>query len=88
MTPSKTLAAPQPLNIAFPLGNGGFLRSEEGGGFRKEGDGGEGEKKKEKRTRKKCSVVDGHLDEYLDVEFSTVVVLLLLQKKGLQAPYP
>ena len=30
------------------------MRSEEGGGFRKEGDGGEG-KKKEKRTRKKCS---------------------------------
>ena len=32
------------------------MRSEEGGGFRKEGYGGEGEKKKEKRTHKKCSV--------------------------------
>ena len=32
MTPSKTLAEPQPLNIAFPLGNGGVLRSEERGG--------------------------------------------------------
>ena len=31
-TPSKTLATPQPLNIVFPLGNGGVLRSEEGGG--------------------------------------------------------
>ena len=34
VTPSKNLAAPQPLNIAFPLGNGGVLRSEEGGGIR------------------------------------------------------
>ena len=58
MAPSKTLAAPQPLNIAFPLGNGEVLRSEEGEGFRKEGDGGEGEKK-EKRTRKKCSGNEG-----------------------------
>ena len=48
VTPSKTLAAPQSLNIAFPLGNGGVLRSEEGGGFRKEGDGGEGEKRRKK----------------------------------------
>ena len=55
MTPSETLVAPQPLNIVFPLGNGGVLRSEEGGGFRKEGDGGEGEKRRKKRTRKKCS---------------------------------
>ena len=31
------------------------MRSEEGEGFRKEGDGGDGEKKKEKRTCKKCS---------------------------------
>ena len=30
VTPSKTLAAPQPLNSGFPLGNGGVLRSEEG----------------------------------------------------------
>ena len=50
--PFKTLAAPQPLNIAFPLGNGGVLRSEEGGGFRKEGDGGEGEKKRKKGRAK------------------------------------
>ena len=52
VTPSKTLAAPQTLNIAFPLGNGGVLRSEEGGGFRKEGDGGEGEKKGKKDAQK------------------------------------
>ena len=52
VTPSKTLAAPQPLNIAFPLGNGGVLRSEEGGGFRKEGDGGEGEKRRKKGRAK------------------------------------
>ena len=52
VTPSKILAAPQPLNIAFPLGNGGVLRSEEGGGFRKEGDGGEGEKKGKKDAQK------------------------------------
>ena len=53
VTPSKTLAAPQPLNIAFPLGNGGVLRSEEGEGFRKEGDGGAGKKKKRKKGRAK-----------------------------------
>ena len=52
VTPSKTLAAPQPLNIAFPLGNGGVLRSEEGEGFRKEGDGGAGEKKRKKGRAK------------------------------------
>ena len=52
MTPSETLAAPQPLNIAFPLGNGGVLRSEEGEGFRKEGDGGEGEKRRKKGRAK------------------------------------
>ena len=49
VTPSKTLAAPQPLNIAFPLGNGGVLRSEEGEGF---GKGGEGEKKRKKGRAK------------------------------------
>ena len=54
VTPSKTLAAPQPLTIVFSLGNGGVLRSQEGEGFRKEGGGGDGKKKKEKRTRKKC----------------------------------
>ena len=49
VTPSKTLAALQPLNIAFPLGNGGVLRSQAGGGgVRKEGDGGEGTKRREK----------------------------------------
>ena len=56
VTPSKTLAAPQPLNIAFPLGNGGVLRSEEGEGFRKEGDGGAGEKKRKKGRAKSAQV--------------------------------
>ena len=55
--PSKTLAAPQPLNSAFPLGNGGVLRSEEGGGIQEGRGRWGGEKKKEKRTRKKCSVI-------------------------------
>ena len=55
VTPSETLAAAQPLNIAFPLGNGGVLRSEEGEGFRKEGDGGEGEKKGKKDAQKVLS---------------------------------
>ena len=55
MTPSKTLAAPQPLNIAFPLGNGGVLRSEEGEGFRKEGGGGAGEKEGKKDAQKVLS---------------------------------
>ena len=50
--PSETLAAPKPPNIAFPLGNGGVLRSEEGEGFRKEGDGGEGEKEGKKDAQK------------------------------------
>ena len=35
------------MNIAFPLGNGGVLRSEEG-----EGDGGEGEKRRNKGRAK------------------------------------
>ena len=35
----------QPLKVAFPQGNRGALRSQEGEGFRKEGDGGEGKKK-------------------------------------------
>ena len=52
VTPSKTLAAPQPLNIAFPLGNGGVLRLEDGGRFRKEGDSGEGEKRRKKGRAK------------------------------------
>ena len=46
VTPSKTPAAPQPLNSAFPLGNGGVLRSEEGGGIQ-EGRGRWGGGKKE-----------------------------------------
>ena len=54
VTPSKTLTAPQPLNIAFPLGNGGVLRSEEGGGIEEGRGRWGGGKKKEKRTRKKC----------------------------------
>ena len=58
VTPSKTLAAPQPLNIGFPLGNRVFLRSEEGEGFRKEGDGGEGEKRR-KRGRAKSAQLMG-----------------------------
>ena len=46
--------SPHPaLNIAFPLGNG-VLRSEEGGGFRKEGDSGEGENRR-KKGRAKCA---------------------------------
>ena len=57
VTPSKTLAAPQPLNIAFPLGNGGVLRSEEGEGFRNEGDGGEGEKRRIKGRAKGAQIV-------------------------------
>ena len=54
VTPFKTLAAPQPLNIGFPLGNGGVLRSEKGEGFRKEGDSREGEKRR-KRGRAKSA---------------------------------
>ena len=53
VTPFKTLAAPQPLKIAFPLGNGWVLRSEEGGGIREGRGQWGGGKKKEKRTRKK-----------------------------------
>ena len=65
--PSKPLAAPQPLNIAFPLGKGGVLRSQKGEGLRKEGDGGGG-KKKEKGTRKKCSVsVGSHAVTFTDI---------------------
>ena len=57
LTPSKTLATPQPLNIAFPLGNGRVLRSEEGGGFRKEGDGKEGEKRRKKGRAKSAQIL-------------------------------
>ena len=52
MTPSKPLAAPQPLNIAFPLGNGGVLRSEEGGGFGRRGTVGRGKKEGKKDAQK------------------------------------
>ena len=58
VTRSKTLAAPQPLNIAFPLGNGGVLRSEEEGDSGRKGTVGRG-KKKEKGTREKCSEKQG-----------------------------
>ena len=56
VTPSEPLAAPQPLKVACPLGNGGVLRSQEGEGIQ-EGRGRWGGKKTkmEKRTRKKCS---------------------------------
>ena len=60
VNPSKTLAAPEPLNIAFPLGNGGVLRSEEGGGIQEGRGRWGGGKKKEKRTRKKCSDSELH----------------------------
>ena len=56
VTPSKTLAAPQPLNTGFPLGNGGVLRSEEGEGFRKEGDVGKGKKEGKEDAQKVLSV--------------------------------
>ena len=47
VTPSKTLAAPEPLNIAFPLGNGEVLRSEEwGGDSGRKGTVGRGKKRK------------------------------------------
>ena len=65
VTPSKTLAAPQPLNIAFSLGNGGVLRSEEGGGFRKEGDGGEGEKRRKKGRSKSAQIVTNYTSSKL-----------------------
>ena len=52
VTPSKTLAAPQPLTIVFSLGNGGVLRSQEGEGFRKEGGGGDGKKRRKKGRAK------------------------------------
>ena len=52
VTPSKTLAAPQPLNIAFPLGNGGVLRSQAGEGFGKNGDGGDRKKEGKKDAQK------------------------------------
>ena len=38
------------LKIAFPLGNKGVLRSQKEEVFRKEGDGGEGKKRRTKRT--------------------------------------
>ena len=56
-TPSKPLAAPQPLKVAFPLGNRGALRSQEGEGFRKEGGRRGGEKNKEERRCKKRSSI-------------------------------
>ena len=37
--PSKPLAAPQLLLVAFPLGDGGLLRCQAGEGLTKEGDG-------------------------------------------------
>ena len=40
--PSKPLAAPQALKVAFPLENKGVLRSQEEEGMRKEGHVGEG----------------------------------------------
>ena len=46
-TPSKPLPTLQPLKVALPL-----LRSEEGESFRKERDGGERNKKKEKGRAK------------------------------------
>ena len=45
---------PSPLNIAFPLGNGGVLRSEEGEGFRK-GTVGRGKKEGKKDAQKVLS---------------------------------
>ena len=58
VTPSKPLAAPQPLNIAFPLGNGGVLRSQTGEGLRKEGDGGEGKKRRKKGRAKSAQILE------------------------------
>ena len=55
VTPSKTLAAPEPLNIAFPLGNGGVLRSEERGGIQEGGGRWGGGKKKRKKGRAKSA---------------------------------
>ena len=52
MTPSETLAAFKPLNIAFPLGNGGVLRSQEAEGFGKEGTVGRGKKEGKEDAQK------------------------------------
>ena len=60
VTPSKTLAAPRPLNIAFCLGNGGVLRSEEGGGIQERRGRWGGGKKRRKKGRAKSAQVWGH----------------------------
>ena len=79
VTPSKTLTAAQPLNIAFPLGNGGMLRSEEGEGFRKEGDGGEGENRKKKgRAKSAQDLREENLSENLLRSLGTASLFFLL----------
>ena len=50
------LAAPQPLDFAFPPGNGGVLKSRKREGFRKEGDGGEGKKRGRKDAQKQLGL--------------------------------
>ena len=75
VTPSKTLAEPQPLNIAFPLGNGGVLRSEEGGGIQERRGRWGGGKKKEKRTRKKCSDINYPLRRNDYQNYSVKIIL-------------
>ena len=50
--PLQNLRRTPTLNIAFPLGNGGVLRSEEWGGLGKKGDGGEGKKEGKKDAQK------------------------------------
>ena len=52
MTPSKTFGAPQPLNIAFPLGKVVVLRSEEGGDSGRKGTVGKGKKEGKKDAQK------------------------------------
>ena len=64
VTPSKTRAAPKPLNIAFPLGNGGVLRSEEGGGIQ-EGRGRWGGGKKKEKGRAKSAQNYARLPSFL-----------------------
>ena len=59
MTPSKNPRRTRAPEYCISSRKRGSFEAEEGGGFRKEGDGGEGEKKKEKRTRKKCSEQGG-----------------------------
>ena len=57
-TPVQTPRRRTALKVAFPLGKRA-LRSQEGEGFKKEGDGGEGKQKREKSTRWSCSTVAG-----------------------------